>query len=132
MKVLLVDYAPIEGGMKMMLHDRLSALYAERVSPVVVADANSPMRGRFSATVPESDGSAQAGGATEIVLPDETGQLVPPGDVQALANVLRELAGDAGLRERLGQAGRARAEQEYALPVMAERFTRVWAKAAAR
>jgi glycosyltransferase involved in cell wall biosynthesis len=32
---------------------------------------------------------------------------VPPGDVQALAAAMRELAGDAALRDRLAEAGRA-------------------------
>ncbi len=36
----------------------------------------------------------------------ETGWLVPPGDSQALANAVRLLMEDAGLRERLGTAGR--------------------------
>jgi glycosyltransferase involved in cell wall biosynthesis len=76
--------------------------------------------------------AAAAGGALEIVREGETGRLVPPGDPAALAQALSELAADKAQRQRLGLAGRARAEQEYALPVMAERFMRVWAKAAAQ
>jgi len=47
--------------------------------------------------------SADHGGAAEIV--DATcGRLVPPGDVTALAEALRELVRDSGLRQALGAA----------------------------
>jgi glycosyltransferase involved in cell wall biosynthesis len=49
------------------------------------------------------------GGSLEIV-DEATGLLVPPGDIAALAAALRRLLGDAGLRARLGQAGRVRAD----------------------
>lgn len=48
------------------------------------------------------------GGACEIVTAD-CGVLVPPGDVQALANALQRLIADPGERRRLGSAGPARA-----------------------
>lgn len=47
-------------------------------------------------------------GAREVVLPEETGLLVPPRDIQALAAALIRLATDPPLRERWGQAGRQR------------------------
>jgi glycosyltransferase involved in cell wall biosynthesis len=47
-------------------------------------------------------------GAREVVLPGITGYLVPPGDWQGLAEAVLRLAGDAGLRARLGQEGRGR------------------------
>ena len=53
MKVLLVDHAPIIGGVEMMIRDLLGALDLERVAPVVVTDMASPMRGRFSSRAPE-------------------------------------------------------------------------------
>lgn len=74
--------------------------------------------------------AAQAGGALEIVEPDVTGLLTPPGDVDALTEALRKLMDDAALRQRMGEAGRARAEREYSLQRMAERFTQVWQEAA--
>ncbi len=48
-------------------------------------------------------------GPREQVLPERTGLLVPPRDHAALAAALCRLAGDAALRRRLGEAGRARA-----------------------
>jgi glycosyltransferase involved in cell wall biosynthesis len=44
-------------------------------------------------------------GAREVVLPGETGYLLPPQSVDDLAAAICELAGDAELRNRLGQAG---------------------------
>jgi glycosyltransferase involved in cell wall biosynthesis len=74
--------------------------------------------------------AAQAGGALEIVEPDVTGLLTPPGDVDALTEALRKLMDDAALRQRMGEAGRARAEREYSLKLMAERFMQVWEEVA--
>ncbi len=45
-------------------------------------------------------------GAPEVVLPGETGILVPFGDTKNLAAALVKLAGDAELRTTLGQGGR--------------------------
>jgi glycosyltransferase involved in cell wall biosynthesis len=52
-------------------------------------------------------------GPREQVEEGRTGLLVPPFDVAALAAALGGLAGDAGLRARLGAAGRARALARY-------------------
>jgi glycosyltransferase involved in cell wall biosynthesis len=49
------------------------------------------------------------GGVRDAVTPDETGLLVAPDDRPGLAACLRRLLEDAGLREKLGAAGRARA-----------------------
>lgn len=53
-------------------------------------------------------------GCREVVAPGETGLLVPPHDVAALAASVAKLAGDPALRRRLGVAGRARAIAEFA------------------
>jgi glycosyltransferase involved in cell wall biosynthesis len=47
-------------------------------------------------------------GAREVVLPDQTGYLVPPRDIAGLARAILELAADPALRERLGAEGRRR------------------------
>lgn len=48
---------------------------------------------------------AGSGGA-EMVLPEETGLLVPPGDPEALARALEKLLGDQDLREQMGRQAR--------------------------
>ncbi len=52
-------------------------------------------------------------GPREQVVEGETGLLVPPMTVAPLAAALARLVGDAGLRQRLGEAGRARALELY-------------------
>ena len=52
-------------------------------------------------------------GCREQVMPGETGFLVPPRQVAGLADALGRLAGDAGLRQSMGTAGRARALDRY-------------------
>jgi len=49
----------------------------------------------------------------ELIRDGESGRLVPPGDPQALATCLRELARDPGLRAALAHEGRRRIEEEF-------------------
>ncbi len=58
--------------------------------------------------------SAQ-GGLPEIVVPDETGLLVPPNDPQALAEAVCRLLSDPDLARAMGAKGRARVEERFAL-----------------
>ena len=57
--------------------------------------------------------ATSVGGIPEIVVDGETGLLVPPGDETALAKKLSLLLGDPALRERIGNAGLARAAQQF-------------------
>jgi len=50
--------------------------------------------------------STSIGGVPEMLRHNETGLLVPPGDVDALVEAMLRLIADPGLRERLGQAAR--------------------------
>jgi glycosyltransferase involved in cell wall biosynthesis len=50
----------------------------------------------------------------ELLRDNETGLLVPPGDVEALAAVLRRLADDRLLRQRLGRAALREARERHA------------------
>lgn len=54
-------------------------------------------------------------GVPEMVVPEETGLLVEPGEVGALADALARLANDRDLARRFGRAGRARAEVVFEL-----------------
>jgi glycosyltransferase involved in cell wall biosynthesis len=66
--------------------------------------------------------AAERGGLREIVRPNTTGLLVPPGDVAALADALHTLATDRALCERMGEAGRRIALSEYTIRACADRF----------
>lgn len=52
-------------------------------------------------------------GPREQVVDGQTGLLVPAGEVAPLADALRLLAGDAAMRRRMGDAGLARALQNF-------------------
>jgi glycosyltransferase involved in cell wall biosynthesis len=54
-----------------------------------------------------------ATGAIESVVDGVTGVLVPVGDSKALAKAIDELLAEPALRQRMGQAGRARTEREF-------------------
>jgi glycosyltransferase involved in cell wall biosynthesis len=54
-------------------------------------------------------------GCREVVRDGENGSLVPPRDPARLAAALRPLLDDRTLRERMGAAGRTRAEAEFTL-----------------
>jgi glycosyltransferase involved in cell wall biosynthesis len=54
-------------------------------------------------------------GLEEVVVDGKTGFLSPPGDAVALAERLRRLVDDPGLRRELGAAGHARAEKLFSL-----------------
>ncbi|MGD8238722.1 MAG: glycosyltransferase family 4 protein [Armatimonadota bacterium] len=62
------------------------------------------------------------GGAAEAVVHGKTGLLVPPGDVAAAAEAIVRLLSDDGLRHRLGEGARARAETEFGWPRQAARL----------
>jgi len=52
-------------------------------------------------------------GSEELVLPGETGLLVPPEDTEAVCAALRELIPNAALRKAMGAAARQRVETRY-------------------
>ena len=55
----------------------------------------------------------RAGGIPEGVVHGTTGLLVPPRDDRALADAIVSLLKDPGLRERFGEAGRRRVEEQF-------------------
>ena len=56
--------------------------------------------------------ASEVGGIPSLVVHEETGLLVPPGDAASLAEALDRLARSSFLRERLGEAARCRAHTE--------------------
>jgi phosphatidylinositol alpha-mannosyltransferase len=56
------------------------------------------------------------------VVTEETGSLVPPDDPEALADAIQALLDDEPARVERGRAARARAESEYAWPLLARRL----------
>ncbi|MBL8751858.1 MAG: glycosyltransferase family 4 protein, partial [Planctomycetes bacterium] len=69
-------------------------------------------------------------GDVRAILPAEaTGVVVPREDPAALASAVQRLLDDAGLRQRLGRANRAVAEQRYEMRHCLDRFAAVYTRA---
>ena len=58
--------------------------------------------------------AGNTGGATEAVEDGKTGFLVPPGNVESVANAIDMVLGDDDLRTRMGAAARERVEDYFA------------------
>jgi glycosyltransferase involved in cell wall biosynthesis len=69
---------------------------------------------------------SDAGGAAEIVRAGVDALTHTPGDADALSRALAQLAGDAGMRVRLGAAARAAAVQKFDAQTFASGFARVY------
>ena len=67
----------------------------------------------------------RVGGVPEIVVENETGLLVPCGNVSALTQAMLRLDGDESLRLKLGAAGKARA-QKFAWPEIAGQYLAIY------
>lgn len=76
--------------------------------------------------------ASSAGGGAEAVLDGDTGLLVPPNDFEATTQALDRLLGDPGLRRRMGQAGRRRVEDYFAMDKYIARVLAVYHKAIER
>ena len=61
-----------------------------------------------------------------MVVPGETGYLLPRDSLDDLAAALSELAGDAGQRTRLGEAGRAFCRDRFRHETMTEAIRDVY------
>jgi glycosyltransferase involved in cell wall biosynthesis len=66
--------------------------------------------------------ATDCGALCDVVDEGVTGHLVPVGDVSALAARLRELVRDPAQRRRMGGAGRARAERDFAIERTVDRL----------
>lgn len=66
------------------------------------------------------------GGNPEVVVPGETGMLVPPDDTAVFAREVVELLRSAETRRRMGEAGRRRIEAEFRIERTAERYAALY------
>lgn len=65
-------------------------------------------------------------GCRDVVFDGENGYLVPVCDSRALADKLRVLLEDKALRERMGRAGRAKAEKEFGLESVIQKHLEIY------
>ncbi len=68
--------------------------------------------------------AANAPGSREVVLPGKNGLLTPVGDAEALAKAVESLIIDPALTERMGNAGRALAQDMFSAEVVARDLMR--------
>jgi glycosyltransferase involved in cell wall biosynthesis len=66
--------------------------------------------------------ATDVGGNAEAVVDSVTGYLVPPGDADAMANMIGRLAADPQERRTLGATGRTRAEVEFSVDGCVTRY----------
>ena len=72
--------------------------------------------------------ASNVGGIPEVVADGETGFLVPPDDVDALAGALQRLLDDPELRARMGQAGERRFEANFTLDRMVASYESLYSE----
>jgi glycosyltransferase involved in cell wall biosynthesis len=75
--------------------------------------------------------STPIGGIRDIVDEGKTGFLVPPGNVDALAECIRRFRDDPAMRLRMGAASRARVEERFNLSRISEQVVDLLKRAAA-
>ena len=65
-------------------------------------------------------------GAREVVIPGETGFLLPPRSIAGLTRALVQLAGDPDLRQRFGTTGRAKFTEQFRHETMTKRLREIY------
>jgi glycosyltransferase involved in cell wall biosynthesis len=65
----------------------------------------------------------------EIVTHGESGMLVPPGDVDALAATMQQVLEDPRLRQRLGDCARAAVERKFDVRANIDGYVRLFGEA---
>jgi glycosyltransferase involved in cell wall biosynthesis len=76
--------------------------------------------------------ATDVGSVREAVIDGETGLLVPPGDVGALAAAIGRVLDEPGLGARLAANARAKAANEFTSTAMAAAYDRLWSDVLAR
>ena len=67
-------------------------------------------------------------GTEDLIFPNQTGWLVPPGEVSPLAEALIQAADDPTRLLQFGQNGRSRVEAEFAPEQVVDAYERLWAR----
>jgi len=104
--------------------DRLMPCFDLLVHPAVMEGMGNILLQAAACEVPIV--ASAAGGIPEVVRDGVNGRLVPPRDVQALADAMIELLSDAERRRRMGVAGRRLVEAEFSIDDMVEAYLRVY------
>jgi glycosyltransferase involved in cell wall biosynthesis len=71
-------------------------------------------------------------GAREVVIPGETGFLLPPRAVAEMADAILQLAADPRMRDRFGQAGRTKFTDQFRHETMTRRLREIYEQVIAR
>lgn len=120
----------VPGALGFVPHDELERLYAR--AAIVACPSR---REGFGVVCAEAMAhgrpvvASAVGGLLDLVVHEETGLLVPPGDIASLRAALERLLGDRELRRRLGAAGRERARERFSWEAVTEATLDAYRKA---
>ena len=64
--------------------------------------------------------ASKVSGTVQAIIPNETGLLVPPGDVQRLTEAIEQLLSDPARAQAMGAAARRRVEAEFSAQKQAD------------
>jgi glycosyltransferase involved in cell wall biosynthesis len=70
--------------------------------------------------------ATNVGGVAEIVENGMNGILIPPGDIDALAKAICDLASDTNMRRNMGQNGQVKARREFDISVTARQYENLY------
>ncbi len=76
--------------------------------------------------------ASDIGGNRDLITDGLTGRLMPPGDLRAWTDALVEAVNDREMSLRLGRRARSRVEDEFALPVVVDRYVALYRQMLAR
>lgn len=65
-------------------------------------------------------------GVSELVIDGKTGVLIAPGDVDGLADALREIFGDQKARKSMGKAGRAKVSSDFNIQIETQKLAQLF------